>query len=92
MKRPLLAWLLLVVLFEANGLLLLRSWVIAKNELVVITNLVAAAPGSNWWALAINQTILVMLIGLALLLVHWYGVLTGIILFLLALPFLSEIL
>jgi len=92
MKRPLFAWLMLVLLLEANGILLLKSWLDTKTQLVNITNLMAAVPDGMWWGMAINQTCLVLLIGVLCIKAKWYGVLTGIILFLLALPFLSEIL
>lgn len=92
LRRPVIAWLLFVLMVEANCLALLVSWVSAKNELVRITNLVASAPGSDWWIMAINQTLLLVLIGLALLWIRWYGVIAGVAIFLLALPFLAGIL
>ena len=92
MKRPLFAWLLLIVLLEINGILLLQRWSDTKNQLVSLTNLVASAPGASWWSMAATQTGFILLVGLVCLRWEKYGVLTGTIAFLLALPFLSGIL
>ena len=81
-RRPVFAWLLLVLLVEMSCLLLLMSWFAAGDELAEITNLAFATPGGDWWIMAMNQSIFVLGIGFVLVWRRWYGALVGIVLFL----------
>lgn len=82
MRRPLFAWLLFILLLVVNAAELMASWVHARNQLISITNLAFIRPGSDWWAMAIGQSVLVVIIGLALVWARWYSVIIGVCLFL----------
>ena len=76
-RRDSWRWLLLVMFVEVNCFQLLLSWFRARDMAVEITNLVASTPGGDWWALAINQTAFVLLVGFLLVWTRRYGIIVG---------------
>ncbi len=84
-RRPIWAWLMLVLWVEIDALLLFMAWAKEKQMLIETTNLLAAAPGGEWWVMMSNIGILVLGMGVALWWLRRYGVMMGLALFVLGL-------
>lgn len=83
MKRPVWAWLLLVLWVEIDALLVWTGYCNEKLMLVEMTNLVSAVPSGEWWIVMSNMAILVLGIGCVLWWFKRYGVMVGLAIFVL---------
>lgn len=85
MRRPLWAWLMLVLWVMIDALLVFRAWVSEKLMLIEMTNLLAAAPSGEWWVMMSNIGLMALGSGVALWWFRCYGVMMGLAIFVLAL-------